>query len=438
MAIPRLAPEAPAESARGEAQSVDAPWTPVPRASAGRALAVIALVYFLASLVAGPVFPGRPSAVAHWKLGRIYLGRPIVTWGDSPHYLVMVNSLLDGHDLDLRDDYDHALAGGDEAGTRWRRFEIDRHVETDLHGRELSVHPSFVAMLLAPVAWPFRGGEWVESVCIWTTLALTLLGVAWCARKPEMDARWLAALAFATPLWVYARDLGTEAVQATAWAGLVTLESPLALAALTIAGILVKAPFAVVPMTLGVVMFLQRRRRNGIVLVAATVAGLAMAVGIAQWIYRDADHFSLLHLSGGHMYGSPTRWRGVNLEAVVGLLFGPENGLLPWSPFLVLGAVALVRDARLFVPALSYFLLHASYGGWRGGSGVSARYLVPMLPVLVIAVARARPSGKLPALLLAYSGVVCGLAAVLPVAAYDKTPWAMIAFLSQRLGLLAR
>ncbi len=430
MAVPRLAS---AESAA--APSDEAGWVPVAPAGRGRALALIAIVYALGSLIAGPVLPGRPSAVAHWQLGPIYLGRPVVTWGDSPHYLVMVHSLLDGHDLDLRDDYDHARAGGFAVGTRFRGFALDRHVETDRQGRELSFHPPFLAMLLAPVAWPFRGGEWVESVCIWSVIAVTLLGIAWCARLEELDGRWLAALAFATPLAVYARDVGTEAVQATAWAGLLVLESPVALAALTIAAVLVKATFAVVPMALGLVLILQGARRRGLVLIAATLAGVGIAVGFAQWLYRDADHFSLLHLAGAHMYPSRTRW-AFHADGVVGLLFGPENGLLPFAPFLALGAVALVRDPRLFVPALAFFLLHANYGGWRAGSGVSARYLVPMLPVLVIAVARARPRGRLPAALLVYSGVVCGLAALLPVAAYDKTPWGMIVFLWQRVPLL--
>ena len=432
MAVPRFAP---AESAAPP--SDEARWVPVPRAGGGRALALIGAVYVLGSLVAGPVFPGRPSTVAHWRLGPIYLGRPIVTWGDSPHYLVMVHSLVDDGDLDLRDDYDRARAGGFEVGTRFRGFDLDRHVETDRRDRQLSFHSPFLGMLLAPLAWPWRGGEWVESVCIWGTLALTLLGIVWCARLDEFDARWLAALAFATPLAVYARDVGTEPVQATAWVGLLVLESPLALAALTVGAILMKATFAVVPMALGVVLVLQGERRRGLVLVAATLAGVAIAIAFAQWLYRDADHFSLLHLAGAHMYPSRTRW-AFHPEGFVGLLFGPENGLLPFCPFLVLGAVALVKDARLFVPALLFFLLHANYGGWRAGSGVSARYLVPMLPVLVLAVARARPRGRLAAVLLAYSGAVCGLAALLPVAAYDKTPWGMIEFLWQRVGLIGR
>jgi hypothetical protein len=170
------------------------------------------------------------------------------------------------------------------------------------------------------------------------------------------------------------------------------------------------------------------------VLIAAAIAALGIAIGFAQWLFRDADHFSLLHLAGRHMIPSPTRW-AFHPEGIVGLLFDPENGLLPFCPFLALGAVALVKDARLFMPAVVFLLLHASYGGWRAGSGVSARYLVPMLPVLGLAVARARPRGRLPALLLAYSGVVCGLAALLPVAAYDKTPWGMLRFLWRRIGL---
>lgn len=415
---------------RGEVW-VDA--APAPRRM-DRALWLIAVVYVVASFVAGPVAPGSPSAVAHWKLGPLYLGRPIVTWGDPPHYLAAVSSLIEDGDLDLRDNYEQARAGDWDVGTRFRGADLDRHVETDRAGRQLSFHAPFLPLVLATVAWPFRGTEWVESIDIWFTIAVTLVGLAWCARAGGFTPAWLVALGLATPLWVYARDLSTEAFQAVAWGALLVVQNPIALAAVAIGGVLLKVSFAIVPLTLGAVVFVAGERRRGGVLVLASLVAVAIAIATAQYVFRDADHFSLFHLAG-HVVGRPATFRP-RWDGVVGLLLDPENGLLPFCPFVLLGIPALIADRRLFVPALAFFLLHASYSGWRAGSGVSARYLIPMLPVLVLAVARVRPRGTLSGVLVAYSAVVAAIAGLLPVAAYDKTPWGMVAFLWQRMGLL--
>lgn len=403
-----------------------------------RPLLLIAVVYVLTSFVTGPADPAGPSRVAHWRIGPIFVGRPILTWGDPPHYLVMVNSLIEDGDLDLRNNYDQARAGDWDVGTRFRGTDLDRHVETDRRGRQLSFHAPFLPLLLAPIAWPFRGTEWVESVCIWFTLAVTLCGLAVCARLTGLEGRWLVVLALATPLWVYARDLWTEPYHAVAWGALLVLESPVGLAVIAVIAILLKYPFAVVPLSLGAVDLWRGHARRGCVLIGASVVALCIAFVTAQWLFRDADHFNLFHLSWLHLPQAPPlladlwrRWRGF-----VGLLLGPENGLLPFCPFLIVGLRQLARDPRLWAPALAYFLLHATSAGWRAGSGVSARYLIPMLPVLVGAVARARPKGRLFRLSLAYSAALAIIAGLLPVAAYDKTPWGILAFLGQRIGRL--
>ena len=405
-----------------------------------RAFILIAVVYALSSFVAGPMDPSSASRVAHVRLGPIFLGRPITTWGDPPHYLVMVNSLIEDGDLDLRNNYDQARDGDWDVGTRFRGVDLDRHVETDRRGRELSFHSPFLPVLLAGVAWPFRGSEWVESVCIWFTLGVTLLGLSWCARLHGFEPSWLVVLALATPLWAYARDVWTEPYQAVAWGALLALETPAALVPITVAAVLFKYSFAIVPLGLGAVALWRGEVRRGRVLIASSVVALLIAFVTVQYLFRDADHFSIFHLGARHIQQANPMlgpfW--IRSTGFVGLLLDPKNGLLPFCPFLVFGLRPLIKDARLGVPVLLFFLLHASYPGWRGGTGVSARYLIPMLPVLVYAVAQARPKGRLVASSVGYSGLLAGIAGILPVAAYDKSPWGIFSFLVQRLGLLFR
>lgn len=410
-------------------------WIDVPSASAfRRPLRLVAMVYVLATFVAGPVVPGTPSPTAHWKLGPIYLGRPIVTWGDSPHYLVVANSLVEDRDLDLRNNYDQARAGDWDVGTRFRGADLDRHVEIDRTGRELSFHSPFLPALLATVTWPFRGTEWVESLGIWATVAVTLAGLCWAARLPGLTPGWLVALALATPLWAYARDVTTEPYHAAAWVALLVLEHPLALAAVALGSVMTKVSFAVVPLALGAVHVVEGDRKRGLALMLATMVAILLTIAAAQWIFRDSDHFSLFHLAGN--MGARRAIFRPRVDGPVGLLFDPQDGLLPFCPFVVLGFFALIGDRRLWIPALAFYVLHASYSGWRGGSAVSARHLVPMLPVLVLAVSRARPPRWLASPLVAYSAAIAVVAGLLPVAAYDKTPWEIAAFLAERIRQL--
>ncbi len=426
-----MADAPPADDGGTVETRVDVPTAP----ASARPLQLIAAVYVLSTLIVGSVVPGTPSPVAHWQLGSIYVGRPIVMWGDAPHYLAAASSVVEDGDLDLRDNYDQARAGDWDVGTRFRGADLDRHVEVDRAGRELSFHSPFMAALLAAIAWPVRGTEWVESVCVWLTLAATLLGLRWCARLPGLSPRWLLALAFATPLWAYARDVTTEPYHAAAWVALLVLKHPVALAAVVVGAVSLKVSFAIVPLVLGAVYFVEGERRRGLLLMGAAAAGVVLVIAVAQWIFRDSDHVSLFHLAG--RMGVRRPMFRPRLDGPVGLLLDPENGLLLFCPFLLLGVGALVADRRLWLPALAAFMLHASYSGWRGGSAVSARHLVPMLPVLVLAVSRAHPRGPLPRLLVAYSAALAIVAGVLPVAAYDKTPWGMLTFLAERISRLS-
>jgi hypothetical protein len=228
----------------------------------------------------------------------------------------------------------------------------------------------------------------------------------------------------------------TEPYQATAWAALLLFRHPVAVAAAAIAGVMLKLPFMFVPLGLGAVALVRGEWRQAAVLFGSTVIGTLLAIALVQYVFHDADHFNLFHLEN-HLTPRAGRFRMWG-RGIQPLLLDPENGLLPFCPFLVLGFVAFWRDPRLWVPAFATMFFYGSYGGWRAGSGVSARYFIPMLPVLVLAVSRARPRGLVTGALVAYSAVIAAIGGLLPVAAYDKTPWGMIQFLVDRLPLLGR
>ena len=380
------------------------------------------------------------------------IGLPRVLSGDSPHYLAVVNSLIEDYDFDVSNNYAQAAAGDWDLGWRFRGVSLDHHVDRDRRGRELSTHSPFLPLLLFPLAWPFRGTRWVEPVCVTATLLVSLIGVAAAARllgsssepngdyprnerqdlghnslsyakethgqtlKPAPFLEWYVLLALATPLWCYSRDLWTEPWIMALWIGILLSRRLEILSAFSVLATLIKYPFAVVPISMGAVALWRREYRRGLVLISSGVIGLAVASAVIQYLFRDVDHFSWFH-SGQHLgFGLP-------FNGIIGLLLGPENGLLWFFPFLFWGLWEFRRGGELYLPAAMFFLMHAAYQDWQGGTGFSARYLVPMLPIMVKAVRDSRPSGSAFKIAVIYSLLWGMLAGFFPALVYDRTPW---------------
>lgn len=393
------------------------------------------LIYLASSFIHGPIDPEVLIEVPHWRVGRVAFAPPLVLSGDSPHYLVAVNSLIEDGDFDLANNYRQARSGDWDMGARFRNLKMDRHVDRDQLGRELSVHSPFFSLLLAAFAWPWRNSFWVEPVSIWLTMLVALAGLALFAKK-KPQGKQILVLALATPLWCYSRDLWTEPWLMTIWVVLLFTQNLAVLAIAGFLGTLIKCPFALAPMAMGVVMFWKRQYLRGGVLFASGILGLLTAFFFAQYLFQDVDHFSLFHL-GTHTFSTNSGGIGASLvglfqvqyEGVVGLLLGPENGLLWFFPFLAWGVWQFRKGGLFYFPALVFYLFHASYTIWDAGTGFSARFLVPMLPVMVLATLPCERKGRLFKVALAYSLFWALLGGLFPALVYDRTPWGVFSHL---------
>ena len=245
----------------------------------------LTLLYLLSTCVVGPLDPNASSRDWHWRLGPVYLGTPVVTSGDSPHYLILVNSLIEDWDLDLRNNHEQANRGDWDGGARVRAGGIGGHSEIDLKGRKLSFHPFYRPLALAFLVFPAQGTEWVEPLTIWVTMLGTLLALLALGRAGALPARWIVLLAVATPLWAYSRDVWNEAWMAGAWIFLLVSPGLPALALAAAAGTLFKMSFAVVPWSMAAVAFLQGKRRRAVVLLAAPALALVAAFLATQWVF---------------------------------------------------------------------------------------------------------------------------------------------------------
>ena len=397
-------------------------------------LLALVLLYTVSAWVQAPSDPEETAGTPQWRLGPIAVGPPRVVSGDSPHYLVLVHTLIEDLDWDLSNNYRQAEQGDWDLGARFRGIRIDRHVDRDRAGRELSPHSPFFGLVLSLTAWPLRETGWLEPWCVLLTLAITLWGLyrfsEFTPGLPPAIGRypWVLALGLATPVWCYARDLWTETWVMTLWILMLTSGSVFRISLFGFLGTLLKYPFAVVPITLGGIAFYRGNRRKGLAFLASGLLGLVSSVIWVQVLFRDVEHGSLFH-SGLHAsFDFP-------LDGAIGLLLSPQDGLLWFFPFLAWGMWEMRKGGERYLPALAFFAVYAAYEDWTGGTGFSARYLVPTLPVLVWALADSRPRGKLFTAALIYSLFWGALGGFFPALAYDRTPWGVFGHVLGKLQL---
>jgi hypothetical protein len=309
--------------------------------------------------------------------------------GDEPHYLIMAQSLAREGDLDLRDNY---------AREDWREYTpgplVPHYGEPRPDGRPWPAHSPGLPLLLAPVY--ALGGR---RACV-VVLALAAAGLTALLRRlavPEGPAAstwaWLAGLG--PPLLYYSFHVYTEGVSALALAGsMVLLLEGAATPAVAVAAALLAsalpwlhlkmAPAAV---ALGVVALVRLRGRSRLAFVAT--AGLC-AVGFLAYYAAIYGTPTPLAIYGG----APQDMNGRPLAALLGLFLDRSFGLLPQAPLLVLalaGVPPLLRRARDSWPHLlvgaAVLLPVLGWRMWWGGQCPPGRFLVPLLPLLALAVA---------------------------------------------------
>ncbi len=339
--------------------------------------------------------------------------------GDEPHYLMVADSLLRDHDLDLTRDY---------AEGRYRSFHprpLEPHYR--VRGREgeiYSVHALGLSLLLLP-AYALAGyagasffmallaallaREIRATVRAFTGEAALASGVAW-------------AVALSPPLIHYAGLIFTEVPAALLVAfGLRRAREAKSLtpgAALVWGSALAFLPwlnvrYAVFPVVLVAYTLWDRLDRRALVAALPPLAVSAAAIA--------AYHCSLYgFFDPRRVYGRTREFAfGTLAEGVPGLLFDQEFGLVVYAPLFALAPPGfwwlwrLCRRDAVLIGALVLLVggTAGSWDMWRGGFNPPARFLLPLLPSLAILVARALAGGLgAPAALLVGWSLWTGLA----------------------------
>ena len=314
--------------------------------------------------------------------------RAVQATGDEPHYLIMAQSLWREGDLDLANNYE---------AEDWREYTpgpvVPHYGAPRRDGRPFPAHSPGLPLLLAP--FYALGGR---AACV-VLLAVMAAGLSVLVRRlalrvtgsPEAALlAWLAAVG--PPVLFYSFHLYTEVPSALALAGaldLLTAASSLpgAVAAALLASTLPWLHVKMIPaaMVLGLLGLWRLRSRPR---AAFVVVALAMAGSFAAYYQSIFGRPSPLALYAG----LPTDARTSPAPAVFGLLLDRSFGLLPWAPIFLLalaGLPSLVRRRAWadLVVGLAVLAPVFTWRMWWGGQCPPARMLVPLVPLLGVAIA---------------------------------------------------
>ncbi len=201
-------------------------------------------------------------------------------------------------------------------------------------------------------------------------------------------------LGFATPLWVYAKSFMAEPLQAL---GLLLAVSGAARAAggdpkaaRTAAWgalLAVSVKLSMLPLVLLGLTPLRGRRQWGAPLVALLVA-------LASHALYNWARFGTPFETGYGAQATPYAFTTPLLVGLYGLLFSTGKGVLWFAPTAWLAPAGFLQQWRRSRPlaggslaaSTGALLLYASFEHWAGDGSFGPRYLIPVLPLLLLAV----------------------------------------------------
>jgi hypothetical protein len=338
--------------------------------------------------------------------------------GDEPHYLMITQSVVADHDLDLANNY---------ANDEGRLFGHDHlvmgpHARADRQGRVASVHDIGLPLLLVG---PYVTARWIADRASVDTLtrfrmdrglftyslisviliALTAVGMGLLADAAidfsgTRSAAWLVGLAaISPPMASHAFLIFPEAIALFLTALVVWFSTrhdqndaiwlPWIAAALGLLPWVHRKYSLYVIGLLFLIVWLRRdviraASRGGI----TTAAALFIAPQIAFHLWTIVEWGAI----GGPQLAAASPFSVRTLAAgLPGMWLDGQSGVLAYAPLYWIVPLCWITTWRrtwpYFVPALLLYVPMASFVEWWGGFAPAGRYLVPILPLCLMPVA---------------------------------------------------
>ncbi len=327
------------------------------------------------------------AALLYLATGLFYAKR-LQAAGDEPHYLIMAQSLWQDGDLDLRGNYYNKDYLAYNPGPIEPHYGAPRK-----DGTPFPAHNPGLPALLAP-AYALGG----RAACVallallaaWLVTEVYRLALALTKDRDAALVAWVASLG--PPLWFYSFHLYTEVPSALA----IVLALRLSLDTSTRArGALLAALIATLPwlhvkmipvaLVLGIVSLARLRRPAVEGFVATAIATAALFLGYYQMVFGRPTPLAIYG-------GLPRDMDGPPIVTLLGLLLDRSYGLLPHAPIFILAIAslpALARERRFAYAAVALAVVAPllAWRMWWGGMCPPARFIVPILPLMAVAVA---------------------------------------------------
>ncbi len=318
--------------------------------------------------------------------------RRVGSTGDEPYYLLAADSLVRGHGFALDGPWSSIPTSGYDPGDHL--VDLPRQSAPSLRAPgHFPLHDLGLSVLLA---LPFAiGGRALAVVCVGLAMAAAV-GLAHRAGSRLVSPR--AAIAGAllgglsVPALTYSGQLFPDSVMALAMAaGVAALvgAAPLWAGAVGIAAL----PFLHLrgwPLAIALLVALgwDRRWRDRAALAApllAVVIGISLLDLVVYGV--PLPHAGFLLFFTARPDTSVAAYATTTPFGFLGLFVDRAFGLLPAAPIALLAfigaGVAIRRRVALPLLVVPYLLL-ASAVDWTGGLSPQARYLAPLVPLLVV------------------------------------------------------
>ncbi len=342
--------------------------------------------------------------------------------GDSPHYLLVLASLIDDFDFDLHNNHyysqypdaehasipkirgyflDHSttfvhktnksqkVSWSAEAYT----LENDRFVLSD-YGKQFNFnnfyeyedHPIGLPLFAAYFLWPLRRSHYIETGAIILTVLSAFIGFCYLYKTlrhfQQQNALFITILfAFTTALWPYSRTFFTEPYL---WVLLIIAlyytfvkEKPgIAGISLTFA-FLMKYIFMFPILIIAFYLFFTKKKRKPILLflIPPFIGGLFL--------------FFLNYALYGNPFYMPIPYTYVGYQGIISLFFSIRYGILPFTPILLFSFLGVWQFYQLhkketlimLLISASLMLFLGMSSGAMGALQYSGRYAVIILPL---------------------------------------------------------
>jgi hypothetical protein len=302
--------------------------------------------------------------------------------GDEPFYLLVTESIVKDHDLDLSNQYrdiahtdtgrpDLVPQGGDPKGP---------------HGEQYSRHEPFLPLLMAPWYMLFGLPGAIATIALFGVLLVRSL-VRWLEDEGISDATIRALMPliiFGPPLIFYAVRIWPEVPAAfcfvEALRGVRQRRAQRWIPAL-LALVMLKLRFVLIGVML--VPFVVRERKRA--LIALSILALPMLV-----IWIASGSATSVHSWRELMPVAPVPY----LHGLFGLILDGAAGIAFQAPFYLLGIFALARWRSMpegfrlgAIASVLYLVTLLPRAEWHGGWSPPLRYIVVFIPLLALGAA---------------------------------------------------